>query len=148
MVLQSRSGYYIAVLIDRAHYIMPEEVHDVIGPYIHQLDETLGEGDRHHHHDHFHATGSGEEQPPADREAVAPHRPLSQAVDRYTGDAAGLAGGVADALDQGSRLLGTAESETTNLLDQTQQIISQSRRLAEQLQGQEPAEGSAGPSRR
>jgi membrane protein required for colicin V production len=41
LILQSRSGYYIAVLIDRADPIMPEGVHDVLGPYLHALDEKL-----------------------------------------------------------------------------------------------------------
>ncbi len=41
MVLKSRSGYYIAVLIDRANPIMPKEVHDVLRPYLHKLEERL-----------------------------------------------------------------------------------------------------------
>lgn len=41
MVLKSRSGYYIAVLIDRANPIMPREIHDVLRPYLHTLEERL-----------------------------------------------------------------------------------------------------------
>lgn len=41
MVLKSRSGYYIAVLIDRADPIMPKEIHDVLAPYLRQLEERL-----------------------------------------------------------------------------------------------------------
>ncbi len=41
MVLKSRSGYYIAVLIDRADPIMPKEIHDVLHPYLHKLEERL-----------------------------------------------------------------------------------------------------------
>ena len=40
-VLESRSGYYIAMLIDRAHAIMPDEIHDVLHPYLHELNEEL-----------------------------------------------------------------------------------------------------------
>lgn len=40
-VLQSRSGYYIALLIHKATPIMPKEVHEVLGPYLDQLDRKL-----------------------------------------------------------------------------------------------------------
>ena len=40
-VLASRSGRYIAVLIDKADAVMPDEVHDVLHPYLHRLDEEL-----------------------------------------------------------------------------------------------------------
>ncbi len=40
-IVDSRSGYYIALLLDRAHPVMPEEIHDVLEPYIHKLDERL-----------------------------------------------------------------------------------------------------------
>ncbi len=41
MVLKSRSGYYIAVLIDRANPVMPREIHDVLRPYFHTLEKRL-----------------------------------------------------------------------------------------------------------
>jgi len=41
LVLESRSGQYIALLLDRAHSVMPREIHDVLGPYLHQLEEEL-----------------------------------------------------------------------------------------------------------
>jgi membrane protein required for colicin V production len=41
MVLRSRSGYYIAQLIDRAETVMPAEIHDVLGPYLDRLDREL-----------------------------------------------------------------------------------------------------------
>lgn len=41
IVLKSRSGYYIAVLIDRADPIMPKEIHDVLEPYLRRLEERL-----------------------------------------------------------------------------------------------------------
>jgi membrane protein required for colicin V production len=40
-ILKSRSGYYIALLIDRADAVMPAEVHDVIGPFLHDLEREL-----------------------------------------------------------------------------------------------------------
>ena len=40
-ILKSRSGYYIALLIHRATPAMPQEVRDVLGKYIEQLDRKL-----------------------------------------------------------------------------------------------------------
>ncbi len=40
-VLQSRSGYYIAVAIDKVNPVLPEEVRGVIGKYIDELDQKL-----------------------------------------------------------------------------------------------------------
>jgi membrane protein required for colicin V production len=40
-VLKSRSGYYIAVLIDRANPVLPQEVRGVLGQYIDELDRKL-----------------------------------------------------------------------------------------------------------
>lgn len=37
-IVGSRSGYYIAVLLDKSHTLMPEEIHEVLHPFIHQLD--------------------------------------------------------------------------------------------------------------
>ncbi len=45
-IMKSRSGYYIALLLDRSHAIMPEEMHTVLEPYIHNLDEQLPPGER------------------------------------------------------------------------------------------------------
>jgi len=42
-IVTSRSGYYIAVLLDSAHGVMPPEVHEVLHPYIHKLDEKVGQ---------------------------------------------------------------------------------------------------------
>lgn len=41
MIVTSKSGHYIAVLLDRAGPLMPEEVHTVLEPYIKRLDEQL-----------------------------------------------------------------------------------------------------------
>ncbi len=40
-VLKSRSGYYIAVLLDRADGVMPQELHEVLDPYLKQLEKEL-----------------------------------------------------------------------------------------------------------
>ena len=40
-IIDSRSGLYIAHLLDRADAVMPEEVHDLLHPYLHQLDGRL-----------------------------------------------------------------------------------------------------------
>jgi membrane protein required for colicin V production len=39
-ICNSRSGFYIAQLLDRADAIMPQEVHKVLDPYIRELDEN------------------------------------------------------------------------------------------------------------
>jgi membrane protein required for colicin V production len=54
-IMYSRSGYYIGYVIDRAHMIMPEEIHDRIEPYIERLDEQL-------YHDHVELDGDGERE--------------------------------------------------------------------------------------
>lgn len=40
-VLASRSGYYIAVLLDRAEGVMPRELHQVLDPYLRKLEKEL-----------------------------------------------------------------------------------------------------------
>lgn len=40
-VLESRSGHYIAVLIDRVDPILPPEARETLGPYLDKLDEQL-----------------------------------------------------------------------------------------------------------
>jgi membrane protein required for colicin V production len=39
LILTTYSGRYAAQIIDWAHPIMPPEIHDVLEPYIHQLDQ-------------------------------------------------------------------------------------------------------------
>jgi membrane protein required for colicin V production len=41
MVLRSRSGYYISLLIDRAEPVMPAEVRETLRPYLDELDKQL-----------------------------------------------------------------------------------------------------------
>jgi uncharacterized membrane protein required for colicin V production len=53
-VLHTRAGKYSAIAMDRLHPVMPKELHDVLEPYIHQLDRDgldLKYADR-HEHDH------------------------------------------------------------------------------------------------
>ena len=40
-ICNSRSGYYIALLLDRADPIMPRELHQVLAPYITEFDQTV-----------------------------------------------------------------------------------------------------------
>jgi len=40
-IVQSRSGLYIALLLNRASAVMPDELHEVLAPYIHSLDQRL-----------------------------------------------------------------------------------------------------------
>jgi len=40
-IVNSRSGYYIAVLLDKSHAVMPAELTKVLEPYLHQLDQRL-----------------------------------------------------------------------------------------------------------
>jgi membrane protein required for colicin V production len=47
-IMKSRSGYYVAVVLDRAHAVLPEEVHEVLAPYIHRAQETLEPGSSDH----------------------------------------------------------------------------------------------------
>ncbi len=57
----SYSGYYIATLIDKAHGAMPDEVHEVLHPYLHKLDSEL----EHDHHgpDLHHEPAHSESKP-------------------------------------------------------------------------------------
>jgi membrane protein required for colicin V production len=40
-IVKSHSGYCIAVFLDRARGVMPNEIHDVLRPYLDVLDERL-----------------------------------------------------------------------------------------------------------
>jgi membrane protein required for colicin V production len=40
-IIKSKSGYYIAVLLDKADRMLPHEVQEVLHPYIHELDVNL-----------------------------------------------------------------------------------------------------------
>ena len=43
-IIGSRSGFYIAHLLDKSHGIMPVELHDILEPYLHSLDDSLDGG--------------------------------------------------------------------------------------------------------
>jgi len=55
-ICSSKSGYYIAVLIDRADVMIPRELHQVLGPYIDRLDREVP---------HEHTVGQAGSLPPA-----------------------------------------------------------------------------------
>jgi membrane protein required for colicin V production len=40
-ICNSQSGYYIAVLLDRADLVIPRELHSVLEPYLERLDKTI-----------------------------------------------------------------------------------------------------------
>lgn len=40
-IVRSKSGYYIANVLDRSNLIMPSDVHEVIGPYIERFDQQV-----------------------------------------------------------------------------------------------------------
>jgi membrane protein required for colicin V production len=42
-IVNSQSGYYISVLLNRADLVMPDEIHAVLQPYLRVLDEQLKE---------------------------------------------------------------------------------------------------------
>jgi membrane protein required for colicin V production len=50
-ICTSKSGYYIALLIDRADVMIPRELHDVLAPYLDRLDRDIP---------HVHTADSGQ----------------------------------------------------------------------------------------
>lgn len=40
-ICNSKSGYYIAVLLDKADAVIPGELHQLLGPYIDRLDQNV-----------------------------------------------------------------------------------------------------------
>src|SRR6056297_1432555 len=40
-IVRSKSGYYIAKLLDRSDLVMPPDVHEVLGPYIENFDRQV-----------------------------------------------------------------------------------------------------------
>jgi len=52
-IVHSHSGYYIAVLLDKSHSLMPSEMNEQVHSLIHKLDRSLPEGyEPFHEHDH------------------------------------------------------------------------------------------------
>lgn len=48
--LRSHSGLAAALVMGKLHAVMPDELHEIIHPYIHQLDSAEHAGDDHAHH--------------------------------------------------------------------------------------------------
>ena len=49
-ILESNSGYFIGVLLDKSHDIMPNEIHEVLRPYLNRIERefdstALGQSD-------------------------------------------------------------------------------------------------------
>src|SRR5690606_15460426 len=44
-IVVSRSGHYIASVLDRSEAIIPEEIHEVVGPYLERFDKKFNSGD-------------------------------------------------------------------------------------------------------
>jgi|GEM_PF-296367 len=69
-ILHTHSGYAAAIIMDRLHPVMPGELHDVLDPYIHNLDRPdmnlvhRHDDDGHfgHDHDHDHGHSHGDSQ--------------------------------------------------------------------------------------
>ncbi|MCA9162123.1 MAG: CvpA family protein [Planctomycetales bacterium] len=76
-VIHSRSGYYIALLLDRAHGLMPEEYHTALHPYLHELDPEM----RAHRHD--------ADDPTYGQSTPTPQWPDASYPDGYPSNAAG-----------------------------------------------------------
>jgi membrane protein required for colicin V production len=68
-ICSSKSGYYIAVLIDRADVMIPRELHQVLGPYIDRLDREIP---------HDHTVGQTGPLPPAWTDAEMQIRSAAQ----------------------------------------------------------------------
>ncbi len=45
-IFRSRSGYYIAQLLDRSTTVMPAELHQILAPYVHTFDERVDQFNR------------------------------------------------------------------------------------------------------
>lgn len=58
-ICQSRSGYYIATALDRGVGVLPKEIHDVVGPYLANLDNKLKNGQTGQPYDPSQGTGLG-----------------------------------------------------------------------------------------
>ncbi|MCC7421830.1 MAG: CvpA family protein [Planctomycetaceae bacterium] len=51
VVMNSYSGHYSAVLLDRLAPVLPRELHDIIDPYLRKFDDASGTQFGHHHND-------------------------------------------------------------------------------------------------
>ncbi|QEG33116.1 CvpA family protein [Bythopirellula goksoeyrii] len=48
-IIASQTGRYIVAMLDKTDAVVPPEIHDVIGPYLHRINEQLDPGGQHHH---------------------------------------------------------------------------------------------------
>jgi membrane protein required for colicin V production len=55
-ILASQTGHYIVVLIDKTDSVVPPEIHDVIGPFLHRINEQLDPGGTRLHENGLQAT--------------------------------------------------------------------------------------------
>jgi membrane protein required for colicin V production len=93
MVRSSRSGHYMVVLLDRAHPLMPHDIHEVLGPYFHQLQQGLDPNarpDDGHSHASQESSGglglaSGVRQPPDVPPDLQPKTSSGGILDRLFG---------------------------------------------------------------
>lgn len=44
-IVSSRSGHYIASVLDRSETLIPEEIHEVVGPYLERFDKKFKKGE-------------------------------------------------------------------------------------------------------
>jgi membrane protein required for colicin V production len=81
-IVSSRSGYYIAVLLDKSHTLMPEEIHQVLHPFIEKLDGEMHELEPSERPDLNISAGGADDSPDA------PVADDVQTADGATGDGA------------------------------------------------------------
>lgn len=73
-IMESRSGYAAAIVMDRLHAVMPDELHAVLEPYIHQLDRPGMDLKHAHDHDSDHHAAHDDAPPHRDEGADADER--------------------------------------------------------------------------
>lgn len=64
-IIASRTGEYIIVFLDKAHSIVPPEVHDVIHPYVERIEQRLDPNHQSHGHEIQALWPRGESEPSA-----------------------------------------------------------------------------------
>lgn len=79
-IFNSYSGYAAAVAMDQLHVVMPDGLHDVLEPYIHQLDRPglnrhVADGHDHDHDDHDGHDHRRPSSPDLSVPAPIPHAP-------------------------------------------------------------------------
>lgn len=73
IVLNSKSGYAAALLMNRLHPVLPKEFHESMEAYIHQLDEAAGEAPLRHSGDGANgAAGNSKTTPQSASNTVGP----------------------------------------------------------------------------